>query len=107
LGDWRFGNSPSARVERGLLVLLNHIENFLAMHREFSWCLNAKLYGVPFDPKDLYDNSTINYDAFVELAGKDEHDRIAGVRRSWQVLVERDLQRLLDRQTEPRAQSQG
>ena len=91
-----------------MLVLLNHIENFLAMHREFSWCLNAKLYGVAFDPKDLYDNSTIDYDAFVELAGKDEHDRITVVnRRSWQVLVERNLQRFLDRQTEPHAQSQS
>jgi len=48
------------------------------MHRDIARSLNAKLDDVTLHSNDRDDNPSINDDAFVKFAGKDEHGSEAG-----------------------------
>ena len=74
LSNGRFRDHLCAGVEGRLFVPLNHVVNLLAMYGQLRRCLDADFHGIALDPQDLYDNTAIDDDAFVEFAGEDKHE---------------------------------
>ena len=50
------------------LIALNHIKDLLTMHLQFLGSLNSEFHGVSLDAEDLYDDATVDDDAFVQFA---------------------------------------
>lgn len=52
---------------------LNLLVNLLAMHRNVARRLDSKPNLVPVDAKHLHRDHSIDHDALIDLAAKDEH----------------------------------
>jgi hypothetical protein len=73
-GDGTRRGGTSAGQSR-LIVALNLVVDFLAVHRDVRRRFDAELDEVALGPHHLHHNSPIDDDVFVDLAGKHEHGR--------------------------------